>query len=186
MKGYDTLQSHKINLTPPYSKVNLSGADLTPTLTCLIHDSDPERRFPAVIAVPGGSYEHCSKREGEPCAARWYSHGYNSFVLDYSCVDKPFPTALLELAAAVEYFISAGLVVGGAYHGDNKTYRNADYHSEEGYHQRVFEAGRQIAPALKSQGLKRRILNDNTGIFRHGMSENADKIVEIILFFHYC
>ncbi len=99
----DTLQSHKINLTPPYSKANLSGADLTPILTCLIHDSDPERRFPAVIAVPGGSYEHCSKREGEPCAARWYSHGYNSFVLDYSCVDKPFPTALLELAAAVEY-----------------------------------------------------------------------------------
>ncbi|MCI7766756.1 MAG: alpha/beta hydrolase [Oscillospiraceae bacterium] len=90
-------------LTPPYEKAGLSGEGLCPSLSCIIHDTDPDRTFPAVIAVPGGSYEHCSKREGEPCAARWYSHGFNSFVPEYSCVDKPFPTALLELAAAVEY-----------------------------------------------------------------------------------
>lgn len=87
-----------IPLTPPYEKAGLSGEGLSPTLTCIIHDSQPERKYPALIAIPGGSYEHCSKREGEPCAARWYSYGYNGFVLDYSCVNKPFPTALLECA----------------------------------------------------------------------------------------
>ena len=95
-----------ISLTPPYEKAGLSGEGLSPTLTCIIHDSQPERKYPALIAIPGGSYEHCSKREGEPCAARWYSYGYNGFVLDYSCVNKPFPMALLELCAAVEYIKS--------------------------------------------------------------------------------
>lgn len=100
------MNTFAVKLTPPYEKAGLSGEGLSPSLTCIIHDTDPDRKFPALIAVPGGSYEHCSKREGEPCAARWYSHGYNGFVLEYSCVDKPFPTALLELAAAVEYIRS--------------------------------------------------------------------------------
>ena len=60
-----------ISLAPPYEKAGLSGEGLSPTLTCIIHDSQPERKYPALIAIPGGSYEHCSKREGEPCAARW-------------------------------------------------------------------------------------------------------------------
>lgn len=97
------MKTFTVNLEPPYKKAGLSGEGLSPSLTCIIHDTDPSRKFPALIAVPGGSYEHCSKREGEPCAARWYSHGYNGFVLEYSCVDKPFPTALLELAEAVSY-----------------------------------------------------------------------------------
>lgn len=92
-----------VNLDPPYEKMGIDGRGLKPALSCMIHDTQPERKFPAVIAVPGGSYEHCSKREGEPCAARWYSHGYNGFVLEYSCVDKSFPTALAELSAAVSY-----------------------------------------------------------------------------------
>ena len=97
------MKTFTVSLEPPYEKAGINGDVLSPALTCLIHDTDPDRKYPAVIAVPGGSYEHCSKREGEPCAARWYSYGYNGFVLEYSCVDKPFPTALLELAAAVGY-----------------------------------------------------------------------------------
>ena len=100
------MKNFTVSLAPPYEKAGLSGVGLCPSLSCIIHDTDPNRKFPALIAVPGGSYEHCSKREGEPCAARWYSHGYNGFVLEYSCVNKPFPTALLELAAAVEYIRS--------------------------------------------------------------------------------
>lgn len=92
-----------INLKPPYSEFGLQGGGLSPKLTCIIHDSQPERKFPAVIVVPGGSYSRCSKREGEPTAARFYSYGYNAFVLEYSCIDKPFPTALTELAEAVKY-----------------------------------------------------------------------------------
>ena len=55
-----------IPLTPPYEKAGLNSEGLSPTLTCIIHDSQPERKYPALIAIPGGSYEHCSKREGEP------------------------------------------------------------------------------------------------------------------------
>ncbi len=76
------------------------GTGLSPKLFSVIHDTQPERKFPAVIVIPGGSYDHCSKREGEPCAARWYSQGFNGFVLEYSC-RRPFPAALAELAAAV-------------------------------------------------------------------------------------
>ncbi|MBQ7990054.1 MAG: alpha/beta hydrolase [Oscillospiraceae bacterium] len=72
-------------------------------LTLMIHDTQPERRFPMVIVVPGGCYTRCSKREGEPVAMRYYSYGYNAAVLDYSVKDKPFPTALLELREAVRY-----------------------------------------------------------------------------------
>ncbi len=97
------MHTFNVSLTPPYNKFGLPHEDLSPKLTCMIHDSQPERRFPAVIAVPGGSYEHCSKREGEPCAARWYAQGYNGFVLEYSCGHISYPTQLLELAAAVEY-----------------------------------------------------------------------------------
>ncbi|MCM1523661.1 MAG: alpha/beta hydrolase [Ruminococcus sp.] len=97
------MRTEKISLQVPYGKLGVNGGGLSPSLYCMIHDTQPERKFPAVIAVPGGSYEHCSKREGEPCAARWYSVGYNGFVLEYSCVKKPFPTALGELAAAVSF-----------------------------------------------------------------------------------
>lgn len=131
----------KISMTelrPPYEKYNISGSGLCPKLTCMIHDSQPERKFPAVIVIPGGSYTRCSKREGEPAAARFYSYGYNAFVLEYSCVNKKFPTALLELGEAVKYvrenadalcctdsIIVCGFSAGGhlaaslgAYHGE--------------------------------------------------------------------
>lgn len=97
------MRTEIIDLRPPYDRFDIDGSLLSPKLTCMIHDSQPERSFPAVIVVPGGSYSRCSKREGEPAAARFYSYGYNAFVLEYSCVKKTFPTALLELAAAVRY-----------------------------------------------------------------------------------
>ena len=39
-------------------------------------------------------------REAEPVAVRFMSYGVTAFVLDYSCVNKMYPTALLELGAA--------------------------------------------------------------------------------------
>lgn len=132
------MKTETISLKPPYEKFQINGAELSPKLACMIHDSQPERSFPAVIVVPGGSYSRCSKREGEPSAARFYSYGYNAFVLEYSCVKKTFPTALLELAEAVRYIkenraelkctekiIICGFSAGGhlaaslgAYHGE--------------------------------------------------------------------
>ncbi len=97
------MKNFTVNLTPPYEKYGISPDGLCATLSCMIHDTQPERTFPAVIVVPGGSYSRCSKREGEPTAARLYSYGYNTFTLEYSCIKKTFPTALTELAQAVKY-----------------------------------------------------------------------------------
>lgn len=102
MKGKN-MKIVKVGLEPPYSEYDIDGGRLCPALTCMIHDSSPGRVYPGIIIVPGGSYSRCSSREGEPAAARFYSYGFNAFVLDYSCVDKKFPTALLELGAAVKY-----------------------------------------------------------------------------------
>jgi len=57
----------------------------------------------AVIICPGVGYEYCSEREAEPIAMRFASYGIQAFVLRYSCVNKKFPTSLLEAAQAVAY-----------------------------------------------------------------------------------
>lgn len=96
----------KINIVPDYEKFGLTAPQSPAVLTCIYHDVQPERSFPAVVVIPGGSYSKCSKREGEPCAARFYSYGFNAFILEYSVVEKPFPTALIELCEAVRFIKS--------------------------------------------------------------------------------
>ncbi len=93
----------RTEITPDYGAFGLEKPRDPARLTCMTHDIQPERSFPSVLVVPGGSYEKCSKREGEPCAARFYSYGFNAFVLEYSVINKPFPTALTELCEAVRY-----------------------------------------------------------------------------------
>ena len=95
----------RIDIKPDYAAYGLDYQGKA-TLTLMIHDSQPERVFPTLICVPGGCYSRCSKREGEPPAVRFYSYGYNAAVLEYSVIDKPFPTALLELCEAVKYIRS--------------------------------------------------------------------------------
>lgn len=55
----------------------------------------------AVIVCPGGSYAALSAREADEVALRFQAYGCQSFVLNYSVAGKPYPTALLEAAAAV-------------------------------------------------------------------------------------
>ena len=78
--------------------------DHTAELTAYLQDSGEECRIqkrPAVVICPGGGYEFCSFREGEPVALELLSKGYQTFVLRYSTAPDSFPTALLELAGAV-------------------------------------------------------------------------------------
>lgn len=56
---------------------------------------------PAVIICPGGGYSGTCDREAEPVAVRFNALGCHSFVLRYNCAPSRYPTALLELAAAV-------------------------------------------------------------------------------------
>lgn len=60
-------------------------------------------RRPAVIICPGGSYHHCSYREGKPVALRYQAYGMSAFVLEYSVDGKLFPASLCELAEAVRF-----------------------------------------------------------------------------------
>ena len=44
---------------------------------------------PGILILPGGGYEYCSAREGEPVAMHYLAEGYNAFVLIYSCNARP-------------------------------------------------------------------------------------------------
>ena len=63
----------------------------------------PRRLRPAVLIIPGGGYEHVSRREGEPVALRFLARGYSTFVLEYSVAPARFPTQLQEAAMAMRY-----------------------------------------------------------------------------------
>lgn len=58
------------------------------------------QKRPAIIIFPGGGYEYCSPREGEPIAMRYLAEGYNAFVLYYTC-NKKYPAALANAAYAL-------------------------------------------------------------------------------------
>ncbi|MFD1429253.1 alpha/beta hydrolase [Lacticaseibacillus mingshuiensis] len=63
---------------------------------------EPNRKRIAVIICPGGAYSFVADREAEPVALALLARGQQAFVLHYSVGPaRPFPTALLELAAAV-------------------------------------------------------------------------------------
>ncbi|MGN0906970.1 MAG: hypothetical protein ACI4NM_07465, partial [Bullifex sp.] len=57
---------------------------------------------PCMIVCPGGGYVHLSPREAEPVAFRFYSKGYNVFILWYSIGDLiETEVPLRELAECV-------------------------------------------------------------------------------------
>lgn len=95
----------KYILDVPYEKGGVSSDGCRAELTAVVPDMLPndtrniKRR--AVIICPGGGYDYCSVREAEPVAMRLASYNIASFVLNYSCYRKLFPTNLLELASAM-------------------------------------------------------------------------------------
>jgi acetyl esterase/lipase len=60
------------------------------------------QKRPAVIICPGGGYHFKSDREAEPVAMRFLAAGIHAFVLQYSVAPSRYPSAVLELAAAVQ------------------------------------------------------------------------------------
>ncbi|MBE6947639.1 MAG: alpha/beta hydrolase [Ruminococcaceae bacterium] len=76
-------------------------------LTCWIQPSVgafcETRQYPSILILPGGGYSMTSPREAEPIAMAFYSRGYNTFILNYSCAPLRFPTALREAALAMDY-----------------------------------------------------------------------------------
>ena len=95
-----------IELTPDYKAVGVSSRDCKATLQMIAPNNNDEmgkRKRRAIVIVPGGGYEFVSEREAEPVALKFAGAGFAAFILRYSVYKKKFPTALLELAAAVKY-----------------------------------------------------------------------------------
>ncbi len=69
-------------------------------------------RGPTVVVCPGGAYAFTSDREAEPIAAELLTRGFRVVVLRYSVAPAVFPTAMLEVAKAVEYVRTEGVKYG--------------------------------------------------------------------------
>lgn len=80
------------------------------TLTSYVHDQKQKlsnvARRPAVLVLPGGGYEMCSDREGEPVAMALAGAGYQAFVLRYSVAEaSTWPAPLQDAEVAVQAII---------------------------------------------------------------------------------
>lgn len=89
----------------PYEKIGIASLQ---SIKLTAYTIEPfweigRKKRPAVIICPGGGYEKVAVREAEPVALRFVSMGIHAFVLQYSVVRVPFPTALLELAQSTAF-----------------------------------------------------------------------------------
>lgn len=78
-------------------------AHLTSYIPDVIEGVNDHRKRPAVLVLPGGGYNHTSKREGEPIALELASRGICAFVLHYSVAPARYPQALCEALKAMAY-----------------------------------------------------------------------------------
>ena len=57
---------------------------------------------PCVVICPGGGYEWCSFREGEPVALEYLAKGFNCFVVNYSVARQSgYPNPIVDLSKAI-------------------------------------------------------------------------------------
>ncbi|MFT3951434.1 MAG: alpha/beta hydrolase [Oscillospiraceae bacterium] len=100
------MKNEIVKLAVNYAAAQLSsegcGAELT-CYTATVTEEVGRKNRHAILICPGGGYDYCSEREAGPVALRFLGAGLNAFVLRYSCVKKRFPTAALEVAAAIKY-----------------------------------------------------------------------------------
>ncbi len=100
-----------IKKTPLFQALGFAGlAGSNAILTSYIAELDTEilfRKRKSILILPGGGYDYCSKREGEPVAQYFLSKGYNAYVLEYSTAQHSkntrFPIQLLEAMAALHF-----------------------------------------------------------------------------------
>lgn len=85
----------------------LNGAAPDVTLHPYLLDNSPEveegRRHPLIILLPGGGYTFRSFREAEPVAVCMLGMGYSACIVDYAVAPAVFPTALLQVLAAIAH-----------------------------------------------------------------------------------
>lgn len=100
-----------------YARRGLSAPPLgAGLLSCYLPDVNRrvglERRFPAILILPGGGYQKVSSREGEPIALRFLAAGFCAFVLEYSVTEVGYPVAFTEAAMAMAYIREEAQALG--------------------------------------------------------------------------
>jgi acetyl esterase/lipase len=84
--------------------IKLSNKDVTLTTYIQYPSNEMEqmKKKPGILILPGGGYEFCSDREGEPIALAYMKAGYNAFVLQYSLKEQAqFPRPLEDAEEAL-------------------------------------------------------------------------------------
>lgn len=76
----------------------------TAYMTTYILDNtvDDQKKRPMIVVFPGGGYEFCAPREGEPIACEFNSMGCNAVVVNYT-VNARYPQALIDASNAIVY-----------------------------------------------------------------------------------
>lgn len=77
------------------------------TLTAYLQEVDGPfdyvKRRPAVLILPGGGYQYCSKREMDPVAYGFLQAGFQTFILNYSVrKEATWPTPLNDYDQAMD------------------------------------------------------------------------------------
>jgi acetyl esterase/lipase len=76
---------------------------LTAMCISMSNEININRKYPAMLIIPGGGYEMVSDREGEPVALEFINKSFNTFILNYSVTPNSYPVQLLEAAMAMIY-----------------------------------------------------------------------------------
>lgn len=85
-----------------YTHTFPGGARLTGYLRDHTESMPGYNTRPAVLIFPGGGYEHCSVREGDPVAMQFLQAGYQVFVLSYTIAPAPLRwQPLIEAAGSI-------------------------------------------------------------------------------------
>lgn len=62
---------------------------------------------PVMIVVPGGSFDHLSKKESTPVALAYYEAGFNTAIVEYNLITDPgmiYPDAALDVLTTVKFY----------------------------------------------------------------------------------
>lgn len=96
----------ELDLKLDYEKAGLPTPTVQPKFIGFIPKNYDEycgdRRRPAVLVLPGGSYAYTSEREATPVALEFLTCGAASFLLHYSVAPDRFPISVCQVYAAIK------------------------------------------------------------------------------------
>ena len=116
------------------------------TLNIYLHEDKEIRN--AILVFPGGAYQYCAPGEGEPVAKAYYEEGFNTFVLEYSCIQGIFGSPKKDKDEVFDSALEDGM---------NAFYYLQDHHKEFFIdHNKIsivgFSAGANLALATVNLG----------------------------------